>query len=393
MKTNPLIIDGFQSARSDTLRPVRFLITCILCLLPAFALRAQFTYTTNNNAITITGYSGGDTNLDIPATIDGLPVTAIDAHAFQYQTDLYSATIPDGVTIIGDFAFDGCYRLREMVLVDSVTAIGNSAFSGCLSLRDITIPDGVTFLGDQAFQYCASLGRVIIGNGVTRIGYQAFDACWGITNLTLGTNLVVIADGAFRECADLGSVTIPDSVTGIGNDAFDSCLALANLTIGSNVTSIGNGAFNACTNLANVTIPGSVTNLAQGAFGNCTHLATVTFEGALPVVTDDLFSGASPTVYYLPGSAGWGDTFAGLPTLLWNPIVSPTDPGFGPTNGMFGFNITGTPGITVVVESSTNLAQGTWTPGSTNILVGGTSSFVDPSGLTTGGTFYRIRTP
>src|SRR6266446_7655610 len=45
-------------------------------------LKAQFTFTTNNGAITITGYTGSGGNVDIPASINGYPVIAIGDYAF-----------------------------------------------------------------------------------------------------------------------------------------------------------------------------------------------------------------------------------------------------------------------------------------------------------------------
>jgi hypothetical protein len=73
--------------------------------------------------------------------------------------------------------------------------------------------------------------------------------------------------------------------------------------------------------------------------------------------------------------------------------VSPSDPRFGIKHGHFGFNITGTDGIMVIVEGSTNLAHTSWTPISTNTLAGGTSLFADPNPLANTSTVYRLRTP
>ena len=56
--------------------------------------QAQFTFTTNNGAITITGYTGSGGNVVIPGTTNGYPVTAIGASAFSHQTTLTNLTIP-----------------------------------------------------------------------------------------------------------------------------------------------------------------------------------------------------------------------------------------------------------------------------------------------------------
>ena len=92
-----------------------------------------------------------------------------------------------------------------------------------------------------------------------------------------------------------------------------------------------------------------------------------------------LFSPATPaTVYYLPGTTGWGAMFDGLPTAPWflpNPVILNNGPGFGVQPGGFGFTISWATNVSVVVEAATNLANPVWIPVSTNTLTGGTSLF------------------
>ena len=58
---------------------------------------------------------------------------------------------PDGVTHIGDRAFDNCKSLARIEIPEGVTSIGNGAFSGCISLTTIEIPNSVTSIGNSAF--------------------------------------------------------------------------------------------------------------------------------------------------------------------------------------------------------------------------------------------------
>src|SRR5215471_8483754 len=92
-----------------------------LLLATPVAVQAQFTYTTTNGTITITGYTGTDANLVIPSTIDGLPVTSIGTGAFAGNS-LTSVTIPNSVTNIGDFAFEYCLGLTNFTIPNSVTS-------------------------------------------------------------------------------------------------------------------------------------------------------------------------------------------------------------------------------------------------------------------------------
>src|ERR1035437_914506 len=63
---------------------------------------SQFNYTTNNGAITITGYTGSGGTAIIPDMINGLPVTCIGNNAFYTCTSLTNVTIGTNVTTIGD---------------------------------------------------------------------------------------------------------------------------------------------------------------------------------------------------------------------------------------------------------------------------------------------------
>ena len=255
------------------------LVLWLLLALPA-VVQAQFTYTTSNSQITITGYTGTGVALIIPDTINGLPVTTIGAKAFYQRTSLTSVTI---------------------------------------------------------------------GNSVTTIGV-----------------------GAFQRCTKLTSVTIPNSVTSIGNIAFYFCSGLKSVTIGNSVTTIGGAAF-----------------------GGCSGLSAINFKGNAPIpLGSDAFTDASQaTVYYLPRTTGWGPTFGGRPTRLWNALIQAGDAGFGVKAGLFGFNVTGISGLSFVVEATTDLAPPVWTPVSTNTLVAGTAAFSDPQWQNYPARLYRLRTP
>ena len=70
---------------------------------------------------------------------------------------IVKADIPDGVTAIGNYAFDGCASLKSINIQDSVTSIGKFAFYDCENLESISIPDNVKFIDESAFWYCDNL--------------------------------------------------------------------------------------------------------------------------------------------------------------------------------------------------------------------------------------------
>ena len=76
--------------------------------------------------------------------------TSIGDSAFEGR-GLTSVTIPDSVTIIGNYAIQNCSGLSSVTIPDSVTEIGSNAFSGCGGLTSITIPDSVTIISSDFF--------------------------------------------------------------------------------------------------------------------------------------------------------------------------------------------------------------------------------------------------
>jgi hypothetical protein len=132
-------------------------------------------------------------------------------------------------------------------------------------------------------------------------------------------------------------------------------------------------------------------------FKGCTSLTAVFFQGNPPTI---LYQNDPPawefgnaTVYYLPGTTGWGSTFPGVPTALWQPQVQTADSSFGVRTNQFGFDINWASGMTVVVEASPTLIDPTWSPLSTNTLTTGSSYFADPQWTNYPTRFYRLRMP
>jgi hypothetical protein len=250
------------------------------------------------------------------------------------------------VTITGYTGPGGAVTIPPMINSLLVTSIGGSAFLGS-SLTSITIPSGVTSIGA----------------------------------------------GAFWNCGSLTSITIPSGVTTIVDGTFYQCVSLTNITIPSSVTTIGSSAFYDCTSLAIVSIPNSVTTIGDSAFAGCTNLAGVYFHGNTPSLGGtNVFSGADYSIlYYLPGTVGWGTTFAGRPALPCNPQV--LDSSVGVRANQFGFTFTGSYGMLIVVEACTSLDNPVWVPMQTNTLGVGTVYFNDPNSTHYVRRFYRLRSP
>jgi hypothetical protein len=274
-----------------------FTLVSNLNLVANFAINSgNFTFTNNNNTITITGYTGPGGAVTIPSKIGGIPVTSIGTWAFGYS-GLTGVTIPNTVTNLGRYAFYGCGGLTFIMIPNSATNIGEFALANCDELTSITV-DPV----NPAFD---SLGGILFDKSHTTI--VAYPAGLG-GSYSIPDGVTSIGAGAFAWCnTNLISVTIPNSVTNIGDSAFTWCISLTNLPIPSSVTTIGGGAFQGCYNLAIVTIPASVTSIGNQAFSEC-GMSAITVNASNPSYSSldgVLFDkNQSTLIQYPPGKAG-----------------------------------------------------------------------------------------
>jgi BspA type Leucine rich repeat region (6 copies) len=229
---------------------------------------------------------------------------------------------------------------------------------------------------------------------ITITGYTGSGGVVTIPNTINGMPVTDIGDYAFSSKTGIINITIPNSVTALLNYAFAYCYSLTNVTIGNSVASIGVGGFAYCYRLTCVTIPSSVTVIRDAAFSSCSLLTGVYFEGNAPSVGLSVFADDNnATVYYFPGTKGWGSTFAGRPSKLWNSQSQAVDASFGVKAGQFGFNVTGDNGLIYVVETTTDLTQPVWSPLRTNTLAAGTAYFSDPQWTNYPARLYRLRMP
>ena len=227
------------------------------------------------------------TDIEIPSTYNGAPVTSIATKAF-YQTNIKSIKIPDSVTTIGEYAFSQCYSLSSVTLPEGLTELASYVFQGCGNLKSLTlpstlkkinswslgscgltsieIPEGVTTIENYAFNNCQSLASVKLPKSLISVAYWAFGNCTFLTSVEIQEGIISLDSSVFASCTRLKSVSLPDSLTTIGSSCFNGCTNLSSITFSKNLTYINDSAFAGCSSLENVVIPSSVTYIASNAF-------------------------------------------------------------------------------------------------------------------------------
>ena len=329
-----------------------------------------YTVNADGKTCTITGMGTcTDTEVSIPASIDGYSVTAIGEKAFAENSNITYLKIPGTIKTIGTRAFYKCTGITEFTIPESVKDIGTQIFYGCdqlttvyynssygspenpvLSVKNLeTVVFGGKEVPAYAAQGASNLKTVVILDDITSIGYSAFDGCSSLTSITIPDSVASINDYAFQNCTDLTSITIGNGVTLICWAAFSGCSSLTSINIPESVTKIGAYAFKDCSNLTSVhindiakwceisfgggtasnplyyahnlyldnelvttlVIPDNVTSISGGTFNGCTSLTSITIPDSVTRIGGSTFKGCTNlTSITIPDSITSIDNYA-----------------------------------------------------------------------------------
>lgn len=364
-----------------------------------------------------------ENGLTIPAEYNGKPVTQIGFihptqsgvyYGFQAIRDLTSVTIPASVKTLVPYAFSDCTALASVqlaqgtqlktvaahafsgctalasVALEGVSEIGNAAFENCVSLRSVTLPASLTALGTRVFDGCAKLlfvtnlsavtltdlpenlglavrtstdtpftSEITVQNGVElfTFGGTAYlfaytgdelaldlSACafteiypaalsgLPLTSVKLPAALTAIGERAFAGASLLTKVTFADgtALQSIGEAAFEGCLSLAEIALPQTLTSIGIRAFASCEALTEIALPDGVSTLADSVFISCSSLTTLTLgeHTTLATISSQAFLGCEAlTTLALPA------TLSAIGDNAFNGCINLAEVSFAVTEG------------------------------------------------------------
>ena len=154
-------------------------------------------------------YYAGDpktTEINIPSTIDGLPVREIREYIFSDCNEAKVVNIPNGITNIGKYAFVSCKMLQSVCIPEGITELNEGIFKYCTSLKSVVLPKSLKTIDEYVFAGCSSLEEINIPNGVS-IADHAFSGCVALDNSNISINnsdkvTTYGVTGTFLECRD-----------------------------------------------------------------------------------------------------------------------------------------------------------------------------------------------
>lgn len=242
-------------------------------------------------------------------------ISVIGETAFQGMNNIESVYIPEGVELIGEGAFSGCKNLQSLHIPDSVETIDRDGFNGCIGLKSVTLPDSIKNIESGAFAGCINLETINIPQRTELLPWRIFEGCTNLKYIVIPIRVKTIEDCAFADCTDLENIKFEcmrsdgDSSKGIiriGMNAFRNCKELNSVNLPDTIKFIGNQAFRGCSKLKKLVIPENVKAIYPLAFADCTALEQVIFEG-----DTELYRGSNPYKYEKNSA-----TFYNCPKLL-----------------------------------------------------------------------------
>lgn len=285
----------------------------------------DFSYAENEDGtVTVTGYSGKEAKVTIPAELGGKIVSAIGESCFAGNIFMEKVYVPEGVTEIQDYAFECCSVLKKVYLPETLETIGDGTFSGCVNLYLLDIQDNVTSIGKGAFLECTALLCFNAPAKLQNLGNFAFANCANLLAADLSnTALADLPDRAFFDDGSLIKVKLPESLKTIGVRAFTNCASLGYIYLPAGVESIETYAFASCTKLNGISVP--CAEIRPYCFADCYGMQYISFSENLKKIDAYAFANlVFEEEPYIPEGVEVEEHAFG-PVEWYEPVVMPDD--------------------------------------------------------------------
>ena len=197
----------------------------------------------------------------------------------------------DGMMIysVGGDTLVSCHKSTDTVFLPSTLRYVNG-FGGNRNIKYVHVPDGVTTIGNEAFNG-SSLQSIDMPDQMLSIDEWAFYSCTSLTRVGMPATLDTMGEGCFEACSRLPSIDIPNGITIIPEEAFYFCEALSQITWDDAVSVIDSFAFGGC-HFSEIQLPSSLRSVRMGAFegyGNG-RLRRVVFTAPVDTIEPEAFT-------------------------------------------------------------------------------------------------------
>jgi hypothetical protein len=243
----------------------------------------------------------------------------------KVSCDCDEAHFPNGVSEIGNYAFQHCEKITNIVVPDTVTNVGTGAFAHCHNLRDITLGSKTKKIPGWLFMDCPALEQITIPDSVKRLGTGAFAQCSNLKSVHLPDTLQAINGQCFADCVSLETIFLPIGVKSVGTGAFDGCQNLAAIDVDEDnaklcsengllynkyqsqllrcpegsrsfdlpelLSSLAPSAFAGCRHLTSIALPVYIINIPEYCFSDCAELQSVSLPPNLISIGHSAFEG------------------------------------------------------------------------------------------------------
>lgn len=295
---------------------------------------SYLTFSLNSDGLgyTVTDCSSKVTDVIVPATYRGLPVTNVKKGAFSdcanikylsipfvggsiepsYGEEMlvgyifgssfgngqnisgvgYMYALPSSLTTIvvtggniSDYAFYNCENLKKLVIEEPVSSIGKNALDYCIGLEEIVFPDTMKTINSR-FYNLTSLRKVDLSNCTELTSLNMFYDMANLEEVILPDSVETFK--GFNMCPKLVKINVPSNLTEIAQNFLYDCPLVTSIEIPEGVTKIGINAFYN-SGITSVNIPSSVLTIGWSAFQNCVNLVNVEFEEGVESIGDNAF--------------------------------------------------------------------------------------------------------
>ncbi len=226
-------------------------------------------------------------------------ITAIGDYAFQYSLAATEVELPQSLREIGEHAFEFSYVLEALELPDGLVSIGENAFAQCKAVKKLEFPAGITQIPDRACEYMTALEEVVIPEGVTAIGEYAFSECKKLTRVELPEGLMELGDFCFSNCSALAQINFPSTLTSIPRYCFIFC-GFTGLTLPESLTEVCSFAFQNNKKLTSLTLPEADIRYGESVFANAEALTQVQIPDTWEQIPRGMFQGSGLTCIVIP---------------------------------------------------------------------------------------------